>query len=35
MARRYRLFALVGILSIVLDQLTKWLARDKLVLGTA
>ena len=33
MGRRYKLFAFVGILSIVLDQLTKWLARDKLVLG--
>jgi signal peptidase II len=31
MARRYRLFAFVGILSIVLDQLTKWLARSELV----
>jgi signal peptidase II len=31
MARRYKLFAFVGILSIVLDQLTKWLARHELV----
>jgi signal peptidase II len=31
MARRYRLFALVGILSIVLDQLSKWFARHELV----
>jgi signal peptidase II len=33
MASRYRLFASVGILAIVIDQLTKWLARDRLVLG--
>jgi len=31
MARRYKLFAFVGILAIVLDQLTKWLARYELV----
>ncbi len=31
MARRYKLFAFVGILSIVLDQLTKWWARHELV----
>ena len=33
MSRRYKLFASIAVLTIVLDQLTKWLARDKLVLG--
>jgi signal peptidase II len=31
MSRRYRLFAAIAVLTIVFDQLTKWLARDKLV----
>jgi signal peptidase II len=31
MSRRYKLFAFVGVLSIVLDQLTKWWARHELV----
>ena len=33
MPRRYKLFAVVSLLTIFLDQLTKWLARDKLVFG--
>jgi signal peptidase II len=31
MSRRYRLFAVVGVLTIVLDQLTKWWARHELI----
>ena len=31
MPRRYKLFATIGVLTILVDQLTKWLARDTLV----
>jgi signal peptidase II len=31
MARRYNIFAFVAVLTIALDQLTKWLARSQLV----
>jgi signal peptidase II len=31
MARRYKLFAIVSLLTIFFDQLTKWIARDELV----
>jgi len=35
MAPRFKLFTLVAIITIVLDQLTKWWARDALVYGKA
>lgn len=35
MASRYKLFAVVSIVTIVLDQLTKWWSRDALVYGRA
>jgi signal peptidase II len=33
MAPRFRLFTIVALVTILLDQLTKWIARDKLVWG--
>jgi signal peptidase II len=33
MARRYKLFAVIGLITLILDQLSKWYARDAWVLG--
>jgi signal peptidase II len=35
MARRYKLFLIISLITLFLDQLTKWYARDQLRLGYA